>query len=102
LTARNGTGEPPRTDYLPARPPAATIDLAKLAREIVRATPPERKALGLDEAATSLGVSVDYLKQHILPDLRIVRRGRRKLIPTTELDRWLDEAATYALPGPSK
>ncbi len=91
-------GSAPRTDYLPARPPAPTIDVAKLAQEVAKALPPERKALGIQEAAQSLGVSVDYFKAHIAPDLRIVRRGRRKLVPTAELDRWLDEAATYALP----
>ena len=93
-----GNNAAPRTDYLPARPLAPTIDVADLAREVAKALPPERKALGLQEAAQSLGVSTDYFKEHIAPDLRIVRRGRRKLIPTTELDRWLDEAATYALP----
>ena len=100
MSATNGTA--PRTDYKsdhPAmRPAASTIDVGKLAREIAKSLPPERKALGLQEAAQSLGVSTDYFKEHIAPDLRIVRRGRRRLIPTAELDRWLEEAATYALP----
>jgi hypothetical protein len=30
-------------------------------------------------------------------ELRIVRRGRRRLIPVRELERWLDENATRAL-----
>jgi len=54
-------------------------------------------ALSRHEAATALGVSIDYLDEHVLPDLRIVRRGRRKLIPTRELERWLNEAATFPL-----
>ena len=95
--SENGTA--PRTDFLPAaRPPAPTIDVAELAREVAKALPPERKALGLQEAAQSLGVSADYFMEHIAPDLRIVRRGRRRIIPAAELDRWLEEAATFALP----
>jgi hypothetical protein len=41
-----------------------------------------------------LGVSRDYFDEHILPDLRIIRRGRRILVPLTELERWLDQSAT--------
>jgi excisionase family DNA binding protein len=47
-----------------------------------------------DEAAQMLGVSRDYFDEHVKPELRIVRRGRRILIALTELERWLDWAAT--------
>jgi excisionase family DNA binding protein len=56
-----------------------------------------RLALSPTEAAHALGVSRDFLDQHILPELRIVRRGRRRLIPVRELDRWLDQHATATL-----
>jgi excisionase family DNA binding protein len=63
-------------------------------------TPPTklgpRLALSPDEAASILGVSRDYFDEHILPELRIVRRGRRILIPLTELERWLDRSAANA------
>jgi excisionase family DNA binding protein len=52
-----------------------------------------RLALSPDEAAALLGVSRDYLDEHILPELRIIRRGRRILIALAELERWLDRAA---------
>lgn len=52
-----------------------------------------RLALSPDEAAGILGVSRDYLDEHILPELRIIRRGRRILIPLSELDRWLERNA---------
>ena len=55
-----------------------------------------RLALSPDEAARILGVSRDYFDEHILPELRIIRRGRRILIPLRELDRWLDRAAARA------
>jgi len=56
-----------------------------------------RLALSPDDAAASLGVSRDFLDEHILPELRVVRRGRRRLIPLRELERWLDQNAAYTL-----
>ena len=48
-----------------------------------------RLALSPDEAAQALGVSRDYFDDHIAAELRTVpRRGRRKLIPIKELERW--------------
>lgn len=44
-----------------------------------------RLALSPDEAARALGVSRDFFDEHISPELRIVRRGRRKLIDIREL-----------------
>ena len=38
-------------------------------------------ALTKTEAAEALAVSVDFLEQHILHELRLIRRGRRILIP---------------------
>jgi excisionase family DNA binding protein len=58
---------------------------------------PRRLALSKAEAANALGVSVDFLEQHVMPELRVVRRGRRRLIPVRELERWLDEHASRAL-----
>ena len=56
-----------------------------------------RLALSKTEAADALGVSVDFLEQHVLHELRIVRRGRRRLIPLTELQRWIDSNAHRTL-----
>ena len=101
MSAGNGTAPRSdwRSDHPVMRPKAPSINVPELAQEVAKALSVERKALGLQEAAQSLGVSIDYFKQHIAPDLRTVRRGRRKLVPTAELDRWLDEAATFALPS---
>jgi hypothetical protein len=47
-----------------------------------------------DEAAEMLGVSRDYLDEHIKPELRIIRRGSKTiLIPVVELERWVDHSA---------
>lgn len=53
-----------------------------------------RLALSPDEAAAVLGVSRDYFDEHVIDELRIVRRGRRILVALAELERWLDRAAT--------
>ena len=45
----------------------------------------------------ALGVSVDFLEEHVLHELRVVRRGRRRLIPVRELERWLDINASLGL-----
>lgn len=52
-----------------------------------------RLSVSPGEAATMLGVSRDYFDEHVLHELRIVRRGRRILIALAELERWLDRAA---------
>lgn len=56
-----------------------------------------RLALSPDEAASALGVSSNFLDQHVMPELRVVRRGRRRLIPVRELERWLNEEACRVL-----
>lgn len=56
-----------------------------------------RPALSRSEAADALAVSVDFLEQHILHDLKMVRRGRRCLIPLAELQRWIDMNAHRTL-----
>jgi excisionase family DNA binding protein len=53
-----------------------------------------RLALSPEEAAALLGVSRDCFDEHVIAELRIVRRGRRILIALAELERWLDRAAT--------
>ena len=52
-----------------------------------------RLALSPEEAAGVLGVSRDYFDEHILLELRVVRRGRRILVALAELQQWLDHSA---------
>jgi excisionase family DNA binding protein len=56
-----------------------------------------RLALSFTEAADSLGMSVDHFRRHVLPDLRVVRTGRLRLVPHAELDGWIDRHAARAL-----
>lgn len=48
-------------------------------------------ALSIEDCTVALGCGWDFFNEHVAPDLKIVRRGRRKLIAVTELQRWLDE-----------
>ncbi len=54
-------------------------------------------ALSPNQAAAALGVSRDFLDEHVMPELRVVRRGRRKLVAVRELERWLETAAERTL-----
>lgn len=54
-------------------------------------------ALDVGEACEALGVSWDFWQAHVAAEVRIVRRGRRKLVPIAELQRWLDDNAELAL-----
>lgn len=58
-----------------------------------------RLAVSPDEAAAILGVSRDYFDEHVIGELRVVRRGRRILVPLTEIERWLDRNASRATVG---
>lgn len=51
---------------------------------------PGRLALSPPEAARALGVGLTFFTEAVVPDLRVVRRGRRVLIPVSELVRWLE------------
>lgn len=82
----------PRTDWRPTPTPTS---LAREIREALSGVP--RKALRVEEAAAAVGVSPDFFREHIQPDLRLIRCGRLRLIPVAELDRWIDEEASHVL-----
>lgn len=63
-----------------------------------RRPPPPRLALTLEEAADAIGCSPNFFDEHVRPNLRVVRLGSRRLIPTAELERWLQENAERVLP----
>jgi excisionase family DNA binding protein len=56
-----------------------------------------RFALTRSEAAASLGISLDSFERHVQSELRLVRRGRLRLVPVVELQRWLERAAALTL-----
>jgi excisionase family DNA binding protein len=79
--------------------PAQAQHAAARPRALCGATrsPPPRTALTIKEACESLGVSWDLFHERIEPELRVVRTGRRKLIPVSELLAWLDRNAEKML-----
>jgi excisionase family DNA binding protein len=91
---RAADSKQPELDLHPAEPPGRR-------RHRVSATAAlgPRLALSPEEAAALLGVSRDYFDEHVIPELRIVRRGRRILVALAELERWLDRAATLPARG---
>lgn len=53
-----------------------------------------RLALRRDEAAASLGMSLDSFERHVQPHIRMLRRGARlRLVPVSELQQFLDQHA---------
>lgn len=59
--------------------------------------PAPRLALSVAEACAALGLSWDFWQEHIAPEVRVVRRGRRKLVSVAELKRWLERNAELLL-----
>ena len=52
-----------------------------------------RIALTPSEAAAAIGVGPDFFDTNVAPHLRMVRRGRKRLVPVRELERWVVESA---------
>ncbi len=56
-------------------------------------------ALTRAEAANCLGMSIDSFERYVQPEIRLIRRGRMRLIPLRELERWSEENASFTLDG---
>jgi excisionase family DNA binding protein len=56
-----------------------------------------RLALSPDEAAEAIGVSRSHFYAEVYPELRIARVGQRRLVPVSELERWLEREAMRTL-----
>jgi hypothetical protein len=55
--------------------------------------PIPRIALTAAEAAAAIGVGPDFFDANVAPQLRLIRRGRKRLVPVRELERWAAENA---------
>jgi hypothetical protein len=55
--------------------------------------PIPRIALTPPEAAAAIGVGPDFFDANVAPELRLIRRGRKRLVPVAELERWVVSAA---------
>lgn len=63
-----------------------------MARKLTRPIP--AIALTPPEAAAALGCGEDFFTEHVRPELRLIRRGRKVLIPTAELEAWAEANAS--------
>jgi excisionase family DNA binding protein len=48
------------------------------------------------EAAEMLSMSLDHFERHVQPHLRLVRSGRLRLVPASELERFVAERQGFA------
>lgn len=62
-----------------------------MARKLVTAIP--RIALTPAEAAAAIGVGPDFFDENVAPELRLIRRGRKRLVPVSELELWVTKSA---------
>jgi hypothetical protein len=51
--------------------------------------PVPRLAYKREEAAQALGMSLDSFERHVQPEIRLVRRGALRLVPHSELEKWV-------------
>ena len=63
------------------------------------AAPIRRLALNPEEAAAAIGVSRAFFFAAVLPNLKVVRVGRKRLVPVPELEAWLAREATRISDG---
>jgi hypothetical protein len=90
LVAQTARGETPPSGLLAGgavheRGPRASVSLA------------DRLSLTPVEAAVVLGMSRDSFDRHVLPEIRVVRRGRLVLVPVKELERWVERSAAITV-----
>jgi hypothetical protein len=67
--------------------------LRELARLVAAELAPAGPGMTVREAREYVGCSDDFWREHVAPEVRIVRRGRRKIVPKGLLDAWLLEYA---------
>ena len=85
MSAENPRGAPVAPDSVA---PVGNATERRARRPVVRL------ALRPEEAAEALGVGRSFFYEQVLPEVRVVYRGRVRLIAVAELQRWLDNEAT--------
>jgi excisionase family DNA binding protein len=56
-----------------------------------------RIALTPSEAAEALGCSAEFFREHVDPELRWIRRGRKRFVPVSALESWALKSAQKTL-----
>jgi hypothetical protein len=65
--------------------------------EMPRSREIQALALRPEQAAQALGVSRSFFFAEILPELRVVRRGRLRLVPLRSLEEWIERNSARAV-----
>lgn len=73
--------------------------LAALVADRIDRRPVTKRGLTRAEAAESLSISVDTFERFVQPELRVLRVGRLVIVPSKELDDWIDRNAALTLGG---
>lgn len=60
---------------------------------------PDALALSYEQAAAMLDYSREHFEKYVVPDLRVISKGRRLTVDRTELARWIEQNAARALRG---
>jgi hypothetical protein len=95
---RNGRGQPTVRLSPPTRPRGGGARGESIAEARQLAAIP-RLALTPTEAAAALGMGLTSFKKYVQPNVRVVRRGKLRVIPVIELERWAEENAELVLDG---
>lgn len=56
-----------------------------------------RIALTPAEAAAAIGVGPDFFETNVAPELRVIRCGRKRLVPVRELEAWITRNSEGAI-----
>jgi hypothetical protein len=54
-------------------------------------------AVTREQAAAMLGMGLTSFEQHVQPELRMIRKGKLRLVPVSELERWVEANAERIL-----
>jgi hypothetical protein len=54
-------------------------------------------AVSREDAAAALGMGITLFAEKVQPELGVIRMGAKVLIPTAELQRWVEEHAKKVL-----
>ena len=54
-------------------------------------------AVSREDAALLLSVGLTFFEEEIQPELKLIRRGRKRLVPVSELPRWVRANAAPVL-----
>jgi excisionase family DNA binding protein len=56
-------------------------------------------AVSPEQAAAMLSMSRDHFDRFVRDELRVIRAGRKVIVPVAELERWLERSAARTLEG---